>query len=82
MGGWLAHEVREQKGLLRLAERALEIPNDIEIATVFVPPAEGQEAPAFDQARAAFAEINVLELTPDQADEIGERAAEWLQIAA
>jgi hypothetical protein len=80
---WLAHEVRAQQGLLRLDERQIEVPSDVEIATVFVPPAEGQqEASAFDQARAAFEEIEVIQLTPDQADVVGEHAAERLQIPA
>ena len=79
---WLAHEVREQHGSLQLDERQLEVPRDVEIATVFVPPAEGQDAPAFDQARAAFEEIDVIQLTPDKADSLGQRAAERLQVAA
>jgi hypothetical protein len=79
---WLVHELRQRDGLLRVGEREVEVPQgDVEIATVFVAPEEGQPAPAFDEARAAFEEIQVTQLTPDQADELGQRAAAGLQTA-
>ena len=80
---WVVHELRQQDGLLRLDERELVVPRDeIEIATVYIPPEEGQNAPAFDEALAAFEEIQVTQLLPDQADVLGEHAAERLQIPA
>lgn len=79
---WVVHELREQGGLLRLADREVEVPREqVEIATVYVPPLDGQEAPAFDEARAAFEETGVRQLTPDEADELGSSAAQRLQIA-
>jgi hypothetical protein len=54
---------------------------DVDIATVFIPPAEGQEAPAFEEALAAFDEVGVTPLTPENADKLGERAAARLKAA-
>lgn len=79
---WLVHELREQDGRLRLGERELQVlRGEVEIATVFVPPEEGQEAPAFEEARAAFDETGVTQLRPEDADVLGQRAAERLQLA-
>jgi hypothetical protein len=79
---WVVHELRQQDGQLRLGERELQVPrNEVEIATVFIPPAEGQDAPAFDEARAAFEETQVIQLQPDEAEVLGRHAAERLQLA-
>jgi hypothetical protein len=78
---WVVRELGRQGGLVHFGEREARAQEDIEIAAVIVPPVEGQEAPAFDEARAAFEEIHVQPLTPDEADQVGQRAAELLQVA-
>jgi hypothetical protein len=55
---------------------------DVEIAAVYSPPAENQDAPAFEQAQAAFQEMGVLALRRDEADAVGENAAERLHVVA
>lgn len=76
---WVVRELRQQGGHLRLGERDVDVPqNEVEIATVFVPPAEGQEAPAFEEGRAAFEETGVRQFTPEEADQLGESAARRL----
>jgi hypothetical protein len=79
---WVVRELRAQGGQLVLGEREAEAQRDVEIAAVFIPPAEGQDACAYDQGRAAFAEIGVRQLTPDQADELGASAARRLHLVA
>jgi hypothetical protein len=81
---WVVREVRARGGILRAAGREVQVPSgdDFEIAAVFIPPADGQgDVHAYEEARAAFEETHVLALQPDQADELGERAAERLQVA-
>jgi hypothetical protein len=79
---WVVRGLRKDGGRLHgLGDRDLDVEGNVEIAAVFVPPATGQEAPAFDEARAAFAETDVLQLTPEQADELGHRAASKLHLS-
>jgi hypothetical protein len=78
---WVVRELRREGGHLTFGEREAEAQRDVEIAAVFSPPADGQEAPAFDEARAAFAEIEVQQLTVEEADLVGQKAAEHLQAA-
>jgi hypothetical protein len=78
---WVVHELRRQGGHLRLGERTVSIPGrhereDLEVASVYVPPADDQtERRAFDEATAAFAETGVRSYTPEQADAVGRSAA-------
>jgi hypothetical protein len=78
---WVVRELRRDGGRLTFGDREAEAQRDVEIAAVFSPPAEGQEAPAFNDARAAFEETEVRQLTLEPADEVGQRAAEHLQLA-
>lgn len=81
---WVVREVRERGGMLRAGGREIRVPSgeSLEIAAVFIPPAEGQDdTHAYEEARAAFHETHVLALEPHQADELGKRAAERLKVA-
>jgi hypothetical protein len=75
---WVVHELRQRGGLVRTGRGELEVPSDTEIAAVSIPPAEGSHAPAFAEAREAFRENGVRELTLEDADAVGEAAAELL----
>jgi hypothetical protein len=80
---WVVREVRERGGTLRAGGREIHVPSgdEFEIAAVFIPPADGQDdVRAYEEARAAFEETHVFALEPDQADELGARAAERLQV--
>jgi hypothetical protein len=80
---WVVRELRERGGNLRAGGREIEIPqgDEFEIAAVTVPPIDGQEnTHAYDEARAAFGETSVLELRPEDADQLAVRAAEHLQL--
>jgi hypothetical protein len=78
---WVVRELADQGGVLHVGEaRNIEVPpRDVEVMSVFIPPQQDQDAPAFDEARAAFQETGVTQLTPDQAGVIGERAAMLLE---
>ena len=74
---WAVHELRERGGYLQLSDHRLDIPpGEVEVASVYIPPVEGQrETRAFQEARAVFDEVNVHEFTTDQADAVGRSAA-------
>jgi hypothetical protein len=78
---WVVRELRDHGGRITFGDREADAEQEVEVATVVVPPADGQDSPAYDQARAAFEEIKVRQLTPETADELGVSAAERLQIA-
>jgi hypothetical protein len=81
---WVVREIRERGGVVRAGDREVEVPrgDEIEIAAVAVPPAEGQEnVHAYEEARAAFADTDVSELRPEDADVLGAHAVERLQLA-
>lgn len=46
-----------------------------------IPPVAGASSPAFDEAQAAFEENGVRALLPEDADEVGQRAAQALTVA-
>ncbi|HYN51637.1 MAG TPA: hypothetical protein VES62_11985 [Thermoleophilaceae bacterium] len=76
------HEVRKDGGELTLTDSEAEIPAGLEIFAITIPPVAGAESPAYEEAKAAFAENTVTELSPDQADRVGEHAAEALAALA
>jgi hypothetical protein len=79
---WVVRELRDRGGRLETSDRAIEAGREVEVATVFIPPEGDQEDTAFVQARAAFEETGVTQLTPDDADQLGARAAELLHVTA
>lgn len=78
---WLVHELRQAGGALATSDRDVEVPADLDIFAIAIPPASGTESPAYQEAQAAFAENGVIELLPDEADRIGEQAAQALSAA-
>jgi Protein of unknown function (DUF3037) len=79
---WLVHEVRQAGGELATAGGEIEVPRELDIYAIAIPPVAGAESPAYEEARAAFAENNVIELTPDAADRVGAQAAAALGAVA
>jgi Protein of unknown function (DUF3037) len=79
---WLVHEVRQAGGELVATDEGLEVPAELDIFAIAIPPVDGAESPAYEEAQAAFAENDVIELSPDQADHVGERAADALATTA
>ena len=58
--------------------RALEVADKLDIFAVTIGPADGVESPAYDEARAAFEENGVVDVTPDEADRLAAAAADAL----
>lgn len=79
---WLVHEVRQDGGRLATTDGDLEVPAALDIFAIAIPPVDGVESPAYEEARAAFAENDVTELAPDEVDRVGEQAAAALGAAA
>ena len=48
---------------------------------IAIPPVPGAESPAYEEARAAFAENKVIQLSADETDRVGAQAAEALAAA-
>jgi hypothetical protein len=80
---WTVYALRQHGGTLTLAKRSLEVPpgEQLDIASVYIPPKPEQEAPAFHEASAAFKEVQVSAVAIDRADQIGGRAANLLEQA-
>lgn len=72
---WLVHKVRKDGGELTLTDREVDVPPDLEIFAITISPVTGADSPAYEEAKAAFAENTVSELSPDQAGRVGEHAA-------
>jgi DUF3037 family protein len=72
---WLVHELRAAGGEIVLPDAAAVVAKDLDIFAVTIPPLTGGRTPAYAEAQAAFAENAVAELSPEQADELGVRAA-------
>lgn len=79
---WVVHEIRRDGGALTTTTGEVEVPSDLDIFAVAIPPIAGSESAAYDEARAAFAENEVIELTPDEADRVGAQAADALAATA
>lgn len=80
---WLAHEVRERGAVVRIRDgEQVEAPANLSIACIYVPPREGEETSAFEQASEAFQEIGVVAAAIGDADAVAQIAAEQLGVAA
>lgn len=77
---WMVYSVREHGGRLALDDEALDVPRDLDIECVYVPPVEAT-SPAWEEARAAFTDLTVTGVTSDDADSVGAKAAELLGAA-
>lgn len=80
---WLVHEIRQEGGRLATnADGDVAVPAELEVFAIAIPPADGAEGPAYEEARAAFAENGVVELAPGDADRVGQQAAQALSTIA
>lgn len=79
---WVVHEVRQVGGELATKDGEFEVPKRLDIYAIAIPPVPGVDSSAYDEARAAFEENEVIELAPEDADRIGVQAAGALAAAA
>lgn len=81
--GWLMHELREQGGTVTpRTGGTLEAASDLSVGSVYVPPADGANTDAYEQARAIFAEVEVEGRPYTDARPIARIAQERLAAAA
>jgi hypothetical protein len=81
--GWLMHELRDQGGTVKpRTGDALEAQDDLSVGSVYVPPADGRSADAFEQAKVIFAEVKVEACSYVDAGPIARIAQERLAAAA
>lgn len=77
---WVVHELRKSGGAVLVDGAEVEIPKDLDIYSVVIPPQPNQESPAYEEAEAAFEEVGVQQVPPDKANELGARAADVLGV--
>ena len=72
---WTVADVRKHGGTAETAARRIEVPHDVDIEAVYVPPVVGGPREALDEAFAAFSEINVQPVEADEASAVGLQAS-------
>lgn len=75
---WMVHELRENGGHMR-AGANVDVPADVDVAAVYIPPADGA-SPAFAEAQDAFGELGVTAASYEDADTVGAQAARLLAV--
>lgn len=80
---WVARALRADGGnvVTNGDLRGLSVDEDVEIAAVYLPPREGTQSQAFDEAQAAFSAAEVSLVSVDETDGLGQRAAERLGVS-
>lgn len=77
--GWTVRDVLQHGGRATLRDGSeFDVTTDVDVEVVFVPPAEGQDAPAMKDANSVFRELRVREAPVENADQVGQRAQELL----
>ncbi|MEJ7765401.1 MAG: hypothetical protein WKF86_07885 [Acidimicrobiales bacterium] len=80
--GWTIADARAGGGAIRLRSgQTFDVAEDVDVRVVFVPPAEGFEAPAFDEAKNVFQSVNAIATPVSEAASIA-REARSLLVAA
>ena len=75
---WMAHAIRGDGGAL--TGEGLDVPRDLDIAAIYIPPGEAGDA-AYQEAQSAFAELAVNAVEFGQARQVGEAAAGRLALS-
>lgn len=75
---WTVGDVRENGGVAELASKRIQVPPDVEIEVVYVPPAFDGSRDALTEALAAFKKIDVQPVEYEQAESIGQQASKLI----
>ncbi len=75
---WTVSDLRLHGGRAETKERAFDVPKDVDIEVVYVPPAIGGSREALDEALAAFGEVRVKAVETDGANAVGTFASELM----
>jgi hypothetical protein len=80
--GWTVRDVQQHGGQATLPDGSrFDVTSEVDVEVVFVPPAEGQDAPAMKDAYSVFKELDVRQAPVEEADQVGRRASELLKRA-
>ena len=79
---WTMHELRRHGGELRLNGAAIDLPQELDVGVVYIPPTDDGDSSAFEEARAAFDEVGVTQVTPEHAEDLARAAADALHVTA
>jgi hypothetical protein len=71
---WTVKDVRDNGGTAETEARRIDVPSDVDIEAIYVPPEMGGPRQALDEALAAFESIKVRPVESDQANRVGEQA--------
>lgn len=75
---WVSRHLMEAGGTVEASAGRYPVPRRADLAVVYIPPLAHMDAPAFDEARAAFREIGVPAFPATEADVVGRRVQELL----
>lgn len=74
--------IKDKGGIVELGERSIEIPHDVNVAVVIIPPAKTENAAAVNDARAVFKKLEVEAVDVEHADDVAAAASDLLRGAA
>ncbi len=77
---WTVGDIRQHGGTAELGARHIDVPHNVDIEVVYVPPANGGPRETLDEALAAFEDINVQAMEADQANVVGLQASRLVGI--
>jgi hypothetical protein len=79
--GWTIRAVKDQGGTITVNEREIEVPSDVDLEVVLIPPRDGEAAAAIDDARAVFDKLEVRPIDIEHASDVAAVASERLNQA-
>jgi hypothetical protein len=77
---WGVRAIQEQGGETLTETAQLAVPREVEVGAVYIAPEPGADSTAFEEARAAFDDAQVLALPADDAGVLGEHAVDRLHL--
>lgn len=77
--GWTVRAIKDEGGTVDLGERSIEIPHDVNVAVVMVPPVKSENAAAVNDARAVFEKLGVEAVDVEHADDVAAAASDLLR---
>jgi hypothetical protein len=80
--GWTVRAIKDEGGTVELGERSIEIPHDVNVAVVMIPPAKSENTAAVNDARAVFEKLQVEAVGVEHADDVAAAASDLLRGAA
>jgi hypothetical protein len=78
---WTVKDVRDHGGIAETEARRIEVPQDVDIQVVYVPPSHN-DGQALKEVLAAFGELGVQHVEADSADQVGQQASRLVKAMA